>query len=149
MTRIKDFLKSRTKGFYIILGAAIFDLFAMIFYSVTGITEFSASYSAIVFVTGYIAFAIALVSLFFEYKLVREFSFLFILYAFIAYIGTQANMIANVFTSIDATSFSFGFIFNVIFFVVGLIASFVSIFFTKKVSYSSIEVVQMEAKENE
>ncbi len=132
MSSMKRFFHSRTVGFYLSLAGALLEVVSLILYGLHGVNEFASSYLVSVFVTGAIAAVTGLVSLFFEYRLIRQFSFLFALYAFIAYVGSQANYLASLFVSIDETTISVPFVLTTIFLLVAFVLFLVSVFFSWK-----------------
>lgn len=132
MKQIKAFFGSRTIGFYILPFSIILEAVSLVLYSLNGINEFAPKLDNTVFIVGIIGIIFAFLSQFYENKILREFSFLTFLYSLIAYIGSQANLIASIFVSIDDTAIPFSFLLTCIFLLLSVITSFVSIFFSKK-----------------
>lgn len=132
MKQVKAFFGSRTIGFYILPFSVILEAVSLVLYSLHGVSEFASKLDNTVFITGIIGIVLAFISQFYENRILREFSFLTFLYSLIAYIGSQANLIASIFVSIDDTSVPLPFLLTCIFLLVSVLASFVSIFFSKK-----------------
>lgn len=132
MKIMSSFFKSRTLGFYFQLGSILFSVLGIIFYGLFGVNEYAPSYDSAVFISSVLSIVLCLVSLFFEWKLLREFSFIISLYALISYVGSQANYIASIAVNIDGTKLSFTFIVPVLAFLLAFVLSIFSVFFSKK-----------------
>lgn len=130
MSKIIAYLKARKPGFYITIASVAFLLAFAILYPKNGTNEFVVELSTSLIALIWATFALALLSLVIEVKLLRSCVYLLSLYALIAFIGTQGNYLANVLVSIDGNSFSSGFIVTVVFAALASISAFVAIFFT-------------------
>ncbi len=108
--------------------------------------EFAPKYSIPLFVATSFALAFALFLRIKEWKLVREFAYLFALYSLICYIGTQVNYIANLLAAIDGSSLSRGFLFSAVFFFLAFLADLISVFLTKKQSKDEVKLVTSKAE---
>lgn len=129
---ILDFLKKQTLSFYFLIGAILALILQIIFYATSGINRFAVSYSSLVFIMSAIAIAIGIVSIIFKHILIEEIMFLFTLYSFIAFIGSQANYLANLFVSIDDSAVSAGFVLTIVFSVIAIGLEIASFFFNKQ-----------------
>ena len=146
MDKLAKFFKERTKGFYFVALGFVFSLISLVLYALTGVNEFAPKYSVVLFVTTACSLALSLFSRIREWKLVREFAYLFAPYSFICYIGTQVNYVANLLVAIDGSSFSMGFLFSVIFFFLAFLADLISVFLSKKPVKDEVKLVT--TKEN-
>ncbi len=141
MDKLAKFFKGRTKGFYFVAFGFVFSLIALILYALTGVNEFAPKYSTSLFVATSLALVLSLFSRVREWKLVREFAYLFALYSFICYIGTQVNYVANLLVAIDGSSLSLGFVFSVVFFFLAFLADLISVFLSKKPVKDEVKLV--------
>ncbi len=141
MNSIRKFLKARTKGFPVIFFGSLFSLAALVLYAVTGVNEFAPDYDVILFVTTSIALVLSAFSRFKEWKLIREFAYLFALFSFVCYIGTQVNYLANLLVAIDGSSLSMGFLFCLLSFFLAFLADLISVFLTKKEIRDEVKLV--------
>ena len=123
MDFIKKFLSGKGVGYYLTLPAIIFGILAIVMYGKTGITDFNTQLSTGVLVCGWIGVGLLIISLAFEFKPVKYVAYLLFLFAFFAYIQTQATYIANVFVSIDGNTFTGGFIATVVFYVLSFVVT--------------------------
>jgi len=130
MEKVIAYIKGRGVGYWLMLGASIAILLFAILYPLNGTNEFVVSLSSSLIAISWISFALALLSLVFEFRLLRGCVYLLTLYSLIAFIGTQANYLANVLVSIDGNSFSGDFIFVLFFGLIGFLTSLISLFFT-------------------
>lgn len=136
MDRVKIFLRERSLGFYLAFPAMIIALITIFLYKKIGINTFSPTLNkqAILFLILGISFTlISLVISLIPLKYVNQFgkiirfgAYLMILYAFIMFIYSQVNFIANVFVGIDGNSFSSTFILTIIFYLLSCILTAVS-----------------------
>ena len=123
MDFIKKFLSGKGVGYYLTLPALIFGILAIVMYGRTGITDFNTQLSTSALVCGWIGVGLLAVSLVIEFRPVKYVAYLLFLYAFFAYIQTQATYIANVFVSIDGNTFTSGFIATVVFYVLSFVVT--------------------------
>lgn len=107
---ILDFFKKQSLSFYFLIGSILSLILQIIFYATSGINRFAVSYNSLVFIMSSIAIALGVVSIIFKHILIEEVMFLFTLYSFIAFIGSQANYLANLLVSIDDSTISAGFV---------------------------------------
>lgn len=138
---MKGFFRSKPVCFYIETASALFSVLAVILYICLGKNEFNKELSLLAIVPVLIAALLQIITLFFSFQPLNDIAFLLILYSFISYIGSQANYIANVFTSIDGSKFSAAFILTALLFLLSLIASLVSVFLPKSKSKEEIKVI--------
>ena len=127
MDRVKTFLRERSLGFYLAIPAMIIAFITIFLYKKIGITVFSPTLNkeTILFlILGIIFTVISLGMTFvpFRYvnmfsKLVRFIAYLFYLFAFLMFIYSQVNFIANVFVAIDGNTFSGTFILTMVFYI--------------------------------
>ena len=110
MEKLKNYFSTRTIGFFVTIPAVLFAVAGLLAYRAYGITEFSPELSAEA-QTGFVAgIVLCAVSLVLEYRPVRFFGYLALLYACLTCMTAQATYIVNIFVSIDGTTFSDGFI---------------------------------------
>ena len=123
MEFIKKFFSSKGVGYYLTLPALICGIIAVISYTNTGVTKFSPELYSGVLVFGWIGVALMAGSLIYQFKPVKYVAYLLVLFAFITFIESQATYIANIFVSIDGTTFTSGFISTAVFFVVTIVVA--------------------------
>lgn len=131
MEMIRKFFASKGVGYYLSLLGLACGIAALVLYYQTGITDFSPSLDTSAIVSCWIFMALCLVSLVLDFKEVRYVAYLVGLYAFMAYVGSQATYIANIFVSIDGSVFSAGFIATAVFFVLAFVIMLVAALMTK------------------
>lgn len=88
----------------------VFSIIFFIGYMTSSITVFNKVYSLGVIIPTIISIILSIAFTLFETKCGRYLIFCVMLYVLFDYVNTQTNYIANVFTGIDGSSFSFGFI---------------------------------------
>lgn len=126
MGKLKNFfLKKDISTLFSLLGFAFLVIF-FIAYLFTGITSFQESYSISLIVVSVLTMLLSLLLTLFEGKVGRYIVFILEIYLSMEFINTQMTMIANVFTAIDGTTFSFGFILTLVSVILSLAFSLVS-----------------------
>ena len=131
MDKLKNYFSTRTLGFFVTIPAIIFAVAGLLAYRTYGMTEFSPTLS----VEAQAGFAAGIVlctaSLVLEYRPVRFFGYLALLYACLTAVAVQATYIVNVFVSIDGNTFSDGFIMTVVFSVLAWVTALAATVLTK------------------
>ena len=131
MEKLKNYFSTRTLGFFVTIPAMIFAVAGLLAYRAYGITEFSPALS-VESQAGFVAgIALCAVSLVLEYRPVRFFGYLALLYACLTCMTAQATYIVNIFVSIDGTTFSDGFILTAVFSVLAWITALAATILTK------------------
>ena len=131
MEKLKNYFSTRTLGFFVTVPAIAFAVAALLAYRAYGVTEFSPTLSneaQIGFVAGIVLCAVSLVL---EYRPVRFFGYLSLLYACLTCVTVQVTYIVNIFVSIDGNTFSDGFIMTVAFSVLAWLTALVATVLTK------------------
>ena len=132
MDKIKNYFSTRTIGFFVTIPAIIFAVAGLLCYKTYGVTEFSPELSKDA-LGGFIAgIVLCAASLILDYKPVRFFGYLALLYGCLSSIAAQATYIVNIFVSIDGTTFSQGFILTAVFSVLAWITALVAAILTKQ-----------------
>lgn len=137
---MKSFFRSKSACFYIEALGILLGILAVILYISFGKNVFNRELSLLAILPAIIGFVLGTITLFIDVQPLNDISFLLILYGFISYIGSQVNYIANVFTSIDGSSFSVPFILTMLFFLLSLVASLISIFLPKEKDRIEVQV---------
>lgn len=132
MEKIKSFLQSKALGFYFNAGTLLALIVSLVLYITCGITEYTPDFYVSIFVVLGIAIVLAIVTLVFEMKPLREISILLGVFLLVDFIGFEVTYIANVFVSIDGASFSASFIFMMIFFILDIVLPIFSVVFSEK-----------------
>ena len=156
MDRVKTFFRERSLGFYLAFPAMIIALITIFLYKKIGITVFSPTLnkSTIVFlILGIVFTGISLGMGFVPVKYVKIFAktvrfvaYLFYVYAFMMFIYSQVNFIANVLVGIDGNSFSSTFILTVVFYLLACVLTAVSAGLNNVIPWKKKE---MEGENNE
>lgn len=110
MEKLKNFFSTRTPGFYATIPAIVFAVAGLLAYRAYGVTEFSPTLSGEAQLGFAVGIGLCVISLVLEYRPVRFFGYLALLYACLTCMTAQATYIVNIFVSIDGTTFSDGFI---------------------------------------
>ena len=132
MEKIKNFFSTRTIGFYVTIPAIIFGVAGLLCYKTYGVTEFSPNLSAEAMGGLIVGIILCVLSLALEFKPVRFFGYLALLYGCLNTITAQITYIVNIFVSIDGTTFSQGFILTVAFSALAWITALVAAILTKQ-----------------
>ena len=132
MEKIKNFFSTRTIGFYVTIPAIIFGVVGLMCYKTYGVTEFSPKLSveALGGLTAGIVLCAASLAL--DFKPVRFFGYLALLYGCLNTVTAQITYIVNIFVSIDGTTFSQGFILTVVFSALAWITALVAAILTRQ-----------------
>ena len=131
MEKIKNYFSTRTLGFFVTVPAILFAVAGLLAYRAYGMTEFTPTLS-VEAQAGYIAgIVLCAASLVLEYRPVRFFGYLALLYACLTAVAVQATYIVNVFVSIDGNTFSDGFIMTVAFSVLAWVTALAATVLTK------------------
>lgn len=129
MEKIKEFFKSKTISYYLMVGVFVTSLITLLMYSITGGNEYNKNkIDSLIIVADIIALAASLVSLVFEIRYVKYVSYLALLFSFIYYICVEINFVANVFVATDPVSSTVltNFIVTLITALIGCVLSIVS-----------------------
>lgn len=125
------FFEKRGAGYYLALPALVLGILAYALYAKNGITEFNPALSQKAIIAAFVGAGLCAVSLVYERKPVKYLAYLAYLYAFMAFLNSQITYIANVFVSIDGSTFSAGFLLTAISFLLAAITALVSAALTK------------------
>ena len=131
MEKLKNYFSTRTLGFFVTVPAIVFAVAGLLAYRAYGATEFSPTLSVEAqagFVAGIVLCAVSLVL---EYRPVRFFGYLALLYACLTCMAVQATYIVNVFVSIDGNTFSDGFILTAVLSVLAWVTALAATVLTK------------------
>lgn len=132
MDKLKNYFSTRTIGFYVTVPAILLAVAALLAYRTYGITEFNPTLSTEAQVGFAAGIVLCVVSLVLEYRPVRFFGYLSLLYACLTCMAVQATYIVNIFVSIDGNTFSDGFIMTAVFSVLAWVTALVAVILTKE-----------------
>lgn len=110
MKKKKSFFSNKGWGYFLLLPAIVCAVLAYFAYNTNGVTVFSPELNQNAIVCLYISIAFCIVSLILNWKLTTYAAYLVCLFGFTWFLYSQITYIANVFVSIDGTSFSDGFL---------------------------------------
>ena len=110
MAAVKKFFAGRGLGYWLSLAALVLGFVALGLYYNNGINEFTTKLNGSVIAGIWAAAALCVVALAVDIKPLRYISYFLYLYAFMGFIYSQVNYIANVFVAIDGNTFTAGFI---------------------------------------
>ncbi|MCD8295164.1 MAG: hypothetical protein LUE27_07990 [Clostridia bacterium] len=110
MADFKGFIKNRGVSLYISLIALVCGVAALILYAVTGVTAFTSSLNYGLIAALVVGIVINVASTILGEKLLKYAAYAVYLFALLQYVYVEITYIANVFVSIDGTSFSASFI---------------------------------------
>ena len=82
-------------------------------------------------VGGLVGVGLSVIGIVTNWKPVKVLSYLAFFYAFFGFINSQATYVANIFVSIDGTTFSTGFILTAVAFVLAILTALVAVIATK------------------
>ena len=108
MEREKSFLRDKGLGYFLALPTVILAVASILLYRKNGITEFSPNLNQRAIYAAWAAAALSAASLALDHKIIKYAAYLAALYACMEFLSSQVTYIANVFVSIDGTSFSSG-----------------------------------------
>ncbi len=114
METLKKLLLKRGPSFYILSVSAVFALAALILYLATGTNDFTPSLSGKVIGLLCVTLIGAVLFSAFELKAGKYAVYLLGLWAWLEFIASQVNYLANIFVSIDGSTFSAGFIMTLV-----------------------------------
>ena len=126
------FFQGRGAGYFLALPALVLGILAYVFYAKNGITEFNPALSQKAIIAVFVGVALCAVSLVYECKPVKYLAYLAYLYAFMAFLNSQITYIANIFVSIDGSTFSAGFLLAAASFLLAAILALVAAVMTKR-----------------
>lgn len=132
MEFLKKMFVKRGMSFWFMLAAFVFSLAVLILYLTTGTNDFTPSLSGRAVALMGIALAGAALFSAFEVKLGKYAVYLIGLWAWLEFIISQANYLANIFVSIDGSTFSAGFLMTLIFGALAWVCSLVSAILQKR-----------------
>ena len=132
MEKVKNYFSTRTIGYYVTIPAIIFAVAGWLAYRAYGITEFSPNLSMDAQIGFAAGIALCVASLALDYKPVRFFGYIGLLYACLNCLTAQATYIVNIFVSIDGTTFSQGFILTAVFSALAWITALVATILTRR-----------------
>lgn len=126
MLNIKNMFLKRNISTLLNLISVVFIVIFFIGYMTSSITVFNKTYSLGVIIPTIICMVLGIAFTLFEVKIGRYAIFCVMLYVLFNYVNTQTNYIANVFTGIDGSSFTFGFIITLLSILICVITSLIS-----------------------
>ncbi len=132
MGKLKEFLRKKDLSSIFIVAAFICALITLIIYLNTGIDQFTTKLSAKVITLLIICIVVGVAVSVFEVKTGKFVVYLSGLWAWLSYIITQVNYIANLIADIDGNSVSAAFITTILFGALTWIFSLVSALLQKK-----------------
>ena len=115
MSKIIEFLKTRSVAYYIAIVSAICALVALITYLAAGTNQFAPELKTDVIIPLSIGLALGIFSMIKTFKLALLGEYLLYLYGFISVFIVNINLIANIIYNVDGSSFPASFIVIVIF----------------------------------
>ena len=105
MEKIKEFFKSKTISYYLMVGVFVASLITLLMYSITGGNEYNKNkIDSLIIVADIIALVASCAALVFEIRYIKYVSYLALLFSFIYYICVEINFVANVFVATDPVS---------------------------------------------
>lgn len=130
MYKFLDWLKSRKVNFYLCIAAIIAGAIALIVYLAAGRTQFDPDYSVRAIGAFIAGIVIGIAALVFPRKELIFLEYLAFFFAFLCFITSQMNMLANILYDVDGSSLPVPFevivILSLIAFVLPLIACFLT-----------------------
>ncbi len=128
---MKTFLKNRGASLWLALIAILFGAAAYFLYAKYGITEFSPALNQNAVIALWVGVALSLIGIVTNWKPVKVLAYLAFFYAFFGFSNSQATYVANIFVSIDGTTFSAGFIMTAAAFILAIIVALIAAIVTK------------------
>lgn len=132
MEKIKDFLRKKSLSSIFIVAAFLCAVTTLLIYVNTGVDQFSTVLSSKVILLLGICIVLGFILMFFEVKIGKYAVYLVGLWAWLSYLITQVNYIANLIADIDGNSMSIAFITTVLFGSLTWLFSLVSAITQKK-----------------
>ena len=128
---MKNFLKNRGASLWLALIAILLGAAAYFLYAKYGITEFSPALNKSAVIAVWVGVGLSVIGIVTNWKPVKVLSYLAFFYAFFGFINSQATYVANIFVSIDGTTFSLGFILTAAAFFLAIIVALIAVIATK------------------
>ena len=128
---MKTFLKNRGASLWLALAAMILGIAAYFLYAKYGVTEFSPTLNQSAVIALWVGVALSLIGIVTNWKPVKVLAYLAFFYAFFGFANSQATYVANIFVSIDGTTFSAGFIMTAAAFILSIVVALISAIVTK------------------
>ena len=128
---MKNFLKNRGASLWLALIAILLGAAAYFLYAKYGITEFSPALNKSAVIAVWVGVGLSVIGIVTNWKPVKVLSYLAFFYAFFGFINSQATYVANIFVSIDGTTFSLGFILTAAAFFLAIVVALITAIVTK------------------
>ena len=128
---MKNFLKNRGASLWLALIAILLGAAAYFLYAKYGITEFSPALNKSAVIAVWVGVGLSVIGIVTNWKPVKVLSYLAFFYAFFGFINSQATYVANIFVSIDGTTFSLGFILTAAVFFLAIVVALIAVIATK------------------
>ena len=128
---MKNFLKNRGASLWLALIAILLGAAAYFLYAKYGITEFSPALNKSAVIAVWVGVGLSVIGIVTNWKPVKVLSYLAFFYAFFGFINSQATYVANIFVSIDGTTFSLGFILTAAAFFLAIVVALIAVIATK------------------
>ncbi len=126
VSKAKTFLKSKGAAYYLMAGAFVCGIVAVILYCTTGVTEFTPVLDGGITAAFIIFIILSAGMLVYEIRIVKFLTAAVGLYAFLMYIVFEVNYITNLLVSIDPTPVTGGFVCTIIFGLIGWLCALVA-----------------------
>ena len=128
---MKNFLKNRGASLWLALIAILLGAAAYFLYAKYGITEFSPALNKSAVIAVWVGVGLSVIGIVTNWKPVKVLSYLAFFHAFFGFINSQATYVANIFVSIDGTTFSLGFILTAAAFFLAIVVALIAVIATK------------------
>lgn len=133
MKAITSFFKNRKGNYYLIIASFLLALCGLIVYIKTGTNDFSLKINTTVIVSCIIGLVFCFIPIIInKFRILYFFPWFCFFFAFLNFITSQVNYIANVLVSIDGSSLSAGFLATAILLLLSAICSLISGCLTKE-----------------
>ncbi|MFA6860924.1 MAG: hypothetical protein WCR56_00835 [Bacilli bacterium] len=111
MKKLMDYFKTRRINFYFLLSSEVLSFTGLIIYCQTGTNDFVLKLDSVVITFTVLGLVSAFVPFVFSHNRILHFiPYFCYFFAFLNFITSQVNYLANVLVSIDGTSLSIGFL---------------------------------------
>jgi lysylphosphatidylglycerol synthetase-like protein (DUF2156 family) len=131
MSKIIDWFKTKKIEFYLSLASVVFGLIALVVYLCWGKTQFDPDYSGRAIGAFVVGIVLGICFLIRPYKEGVFLQYLAFFLAFLFYITSQMNMLANILYDVDGSTLPAAFITIIIFSLIAFVAPLVACFLMK------------------